>query len=79
MSVENKVDKILESIHRIELTQVEMGKDLTRNTDDIEEHIQRTNLLEKKLSKVYAFALVSAGFVAAKYGAEIVKIIGAFI
>jgi len=79
MSVENKLDKCLESIHRIELCQVEIKADLERNTDDVEEHIKRTNLLEKKLSKVYTFALIAAGFVAAKYGTDVFKIIGAML
>lgn len=76
MSIDNKLDQCLESIHRVELIQVEIRSDLARNTDDMEEHIKRTNLLEKKLSKVYMFALISGGFVAAKYGTEIIKLLG---
>lgn len=76
MSIELKIDEIKNSIHRIELSQVEMKADLERNTDDMEEHIKRTNLLEKKLSKVYAFSLIAAGFVFAKYGTDILKIVG---
>ena len=76
MSIEDKMDRCLESIHRIEISLVEIKADLLRNTDDMEEHIKRTNLLEKKVTKVYTFALMALGFVAAKYGTEILKILG---
>lgn len=74
--IDQKLDKCLESIHRIELSIAEMKADIRRNTDDVEEHIKRTALLEKKLGKVYQFALMALGFVAAKYGTDIIKIIG---
>lgn len=76
--MEEKLDRCLESIHRIEITLVRMESDIRRNTDDVELHIKRTDLLEKKLSKVYQFAMIAAGFVGAKYGSEIIKILGVF-
>lgn len=79
MTLDEKVDKCLTHIHEIQLSQVNTEHTLTRNTEDIEKHIRRTDLLEKKLSKVYTFALIAGGFVAAKYGTEIMKIAGILI
>lgn len=74
--IEERVERALECLHRIEVTQARQELILEKNTDELEEHIRRTDLLEKKLRKIYMFALIATGFVAAKYGTEIVKIIG---
>ncbi len=76
--MENKIDSCLAGIHRIEVTQTKMQSDIARNTIDLEEHIRRTELLEKKLSKVYAASLMIAGFLTAKFGPNIFKILGVF-
>lgn len=68
--------QILESIHRIELAQIEMKADLKRNTDDMEEHIKRTNMLEKKLSTIYKLMWVGIGAAAANLGPAVLKLVG---
>lgn len=74
--MENKIDQILESIHRIELTQRDMLHDIEINTVDLSEHIKRTDLLEKKLSKIYQVMLIGTGVAIAHFGPDIIKIIG---
>jgi hypothetical protein len=76
MENEPKLDKCLDSIHRMELVLMRIQQDIEINTDDLTEHIRRTELLEKKLSKVYTAALVMAGFISAKLGPEILKLLG---
>lgn len=70
---EKCLERALDGIHRIELRITEMEKDLARNTDDMEEHIRRTNLLEKKMGKIYAIMLVGAGFALASGGPQIIS------
>jgi hypothetical protein len=43
--IEGKIDIIVEKIHSIDKT-------LDRNTDSLDMHIKRTNLLEKKLAPI---------------------------
>jgi hypothetical protein len=77
--MENKIEKILESLHRIELIQKDMQNDIELNTIDLAEHIKRTELLEKKLSKIYMAAMVMTGFLTARFGPEVLKIIGVLL
>lgn len=74
-----KIDKCLDAIHRIEIVMTKMESDLARNTDDMEEHIRRTNLLEKKMGKIYAVMLIGAGMALAGLGPEIVALIKVFL
>ncbi len=76
MSANDKIDKCLEGIHRIEVNMTRMESDLKRNTDDMGDHIRRTNLLEKKMSKIYMVMLMGAGFALATAGPHIAKLIG---
>lgn len=79
MSVEEKIDRCLQEIQEIRLEQVKTNLILDRNTDELEIHIKRTNLLEKQVARVFMFAILAAGFVAAKYGTDILKIIGVLL
>jgi hypothetical protein len=72
----DKLDKCLDAIHRIELTLTAMQHDIEINTGDLSDHIRRTELLEKKLSKIYTAVLLGAGFAMAHFGPEILKFIG---
>lgn len=45
-------DKILEIILEIQKDVQQIDKTLTRNTDSLDVHIKRTNILEKKMEKV---------------------------
>ncbi len=76
MNTEDKIQNCLEGIHRIEVKMVGMAGDLKRNTDDMEDHITRTNLLEKKLSKIHTIMLLGAGMALATAGPQIAKLIG---
>lgn len=56
MKDSGKLDILVELVHEvrsdlkdIKETQVRQGVDLSRNTDSLEEHIRRTNLLEDDL------------------------------
>jgi hypothetical protein len=60
----------------MELTQRDMQHDIEINTGDLSEHIKRTELLERKLSKIYAVMLVGAGVAMAQFGPDIIKLIG---
>lgn len=73
---DHKVDKIIEQLTRMEVKIAEMNLILDRNTSDIEQHIKRTNLLEKKLSKVYTAALVICGALGAEALPHLIKLIG---
>lgn len=72
---QDKLDKCLDSIHRVELILTKMEADVHRNTDNIEVHIKRTNLLEKKLSKIYTVMLFGAGFALATAGPQLVSLL----
>ena len=52
--INDKLDDISTIVARIEVT-------LERNTDDIQEHIKRTNLLEAKMIKAEAIIWVLGG------------------
>jgi hypothetical protein len=78
MSAE-KLDKCLEAIHRIELVLTRISHDVEINTSDLNEHIKRTNLLEKKLTKIYTVMLIGAGFAMAQFGPEILKLLGVIL
>lgn len=71
----DKIDKCLDGIHRLEVTITRIEADLARNTDDMEEHIRRTNLLEKKMTKIYAVMLIGAGMALAGLGPEIATLL----
>lgn len=75
----DKIDQMINTAHRIEVSLAKMEKDVHRNTNNIEEHIKRTNLLEKKLSKIYAVMLVGAGFALASLGPQIVTLLKVFL
>ena len=77
--IEQKVDRALENQTTMLLTLTKHESILDRNTEELEEHIRRTNLLESKVKKIFTFALVAGGFVAAKYGTEILKIVGVIL
>ena len=72
----DKIDKCLDSIHRVELLLTRLEHNVGINTLDLSEHIKRTELLEKKLSKIYALVLIGTGFAASYFGPGIIKYIG---
>lgn len=72
----DKLDKCLDAIHRIELILTDVRNDVEINTADLSEHIKRTELLEKKLSKIYTVMLIGAGVAISHFGPEIIKLIG---
>jgi len=57
----SKMDKCLEN-------QSEMKVDIAKNTVDLSHHIKRTDMLEKRTSKVFYVAAVAVGYFMAKYG-----------
>lgn len=75
----SEVQQIIEALHRIELVQVDIRNDLERNTDDIATHIKRTNLLEKKLSKIYTAMLIGIGVALSHFGPNVFKLLGILI
>ena len=82
--MKNRVDDILEKldgcingIHRVEMLSQKTDLRVSKNADDIAEHIRRTNLLEQKLTKIYQASLVGVGVFIAHYGPDIIKILGA--
>lgn len=75
----NKIDQCLEGIHRIELIQKDMQHDISINTVDLAEHIKRTELLEKKMSKIYAVMLIGTGVAIAHFGPDIMKLLGVLL
>lgn len=72
----DKIERCLEGIHRIELTLKDMQHDVEINTADLNEHIKRTDLLEKKLTKIYQVMLIGAGVAIAHFGPDIIKYLG---
>lgn len=50
--MENKLDKILEEIIEIKVSQAKTEVTLDANTKSLEEHIKRTNILEKKTEEL---------------------------
>lgn len=50
-SLEDKIDKILEDMVELKVDMAETKVTLHRNTDSLELHIKRTNILEEKLEK----------------------------
>jgi hypothetical protein len=71
-----KIDKCLEGIHRLEIILTRIDSEVEINTSDLAEHMRRTEMLEKKLSKVYTVVLVGAGFAMAHFGPNILKVVG---
>ncbi|MCK5605127.1 hypothetical protein KAR91_24770 [Candidatus Pacearchaeota archaeon] len=70
--IENKIDKIDESLNRVEIN-------VDRNTRDVEVHIKRTNIIESKLQKMIYLLMIGAGIGIALYGPQFIKILGLFI
>jgi hypothetical protein len=77
--INDKLDKCLEAVHRMELTLTRVAHDVEINTNDLTEHIKRTELLEKKLSKIYTFALIGTGVALAHFGPDVIKLIGVML
>lgn len=50
--MEKKLDKILEEITEIKVSQAKTEITLDANTKSLEEHIKRTNILEKKTEEL---------------------------
>jgi citrate lyase alpha subunit len=89
----DKMDKVLKTLTKIsedivdiKVSQAGMSKDIERNTDDLEEHMRRTDLLERRLEPLQAQAQSWSGvgkgitygsiLISAVWG--IIKIIGIF-
>lgn len=75
----NKIDKCIELINEVRLEQVKMNAVLLRNTQDVEKHIKRTDLLEKQVKKVFVFAIFSAGVITARFGPDIFKVLSVIL
>lgn len=75
----NKEDQILEHITEIRVCLTRIEGDIERNTDDLEEHIQRTNILENKLKKLEILLYIGAGIGLALYGPQFAKLVGIII
>lgn len=69
MKMEEKVDKILVSV-------IKMEGNVERNTQDLAHHIKRTNLIEGKLQKIIYLLWLGAGIGVALYGPQAFKLIG---
>lgn len=54
--IETKLDKVSEDITDIKIT-------MTRNTASLEEHVRRTNILEKKVAPMWKTYITLAGIV----------------
>jgi hypothetical protein len=74
---DDKLDKCLEGIHRLELQMTKLVSEVEINTDDLAEHIKRTELLETKLGRIYQFMLIGLGILIAEFGPDLIKILGA--
>lgn len=62
---EEKLDRVQESINQVRMEQLTQRSILARNTDDVEKHIKRTELLEKEvLFPVRALRWVVTGVIA---------------
>lgn len=72
-------DKILHTLTEIKVDVAEIKKDVSVNTEDLSEHIRRTNILESKLQKIIYLLFVGAGIGIALYGPEFIKLIGVFL
>lgn len=70
-----KIERCLEGIHRLEVLHTRMAGDVEKNTEDLEEHIKRTNILEGKVQKMVYLLAVGAGIGVALYGPDFLKII----
>ena len=71
--METKIDKILEHIHSMDIT-------LARNTDSLELHVKRTNILESQVKEVQRHThLVEGGFKLLGLLSLILGIIGGLI
>lgn len=72
----NGEKEILKELSDIKVELVRMSGTLERNTDDVAEHIKRTNALEKKIRKMEILIWCGAGAGIAEYGGSILKLIG---
>ena len=79
MSVDGKLDTIVETIGEMKIEQVSQGITLRNNTKDMRTHIKRTNILEGKVQKVWYFAMFAAGVITVKFGPEIIKMLGVLL
>ena len=71
-----KLDEIQSTQAEMRLTQATMAKDVSQNTEDLSEHIKRTNILEGKLQKIIYLLILGAGIGIALYGPDVIKILG---
>lgn len=71
-----KEDQILAHITEIRVCLTRIEGDIERNTDDLEEHIKRTNILDSKLKKMETLLYVGAGIGLALYGPQFLKLVG---
>ena len=67
--IEDKLEQVSDCLIRMEVN-------VDRNTDDLAEHIKRTNLIESKMQKIIYLLILGAGIGMALYGPEALKIIG---
>lgn len=69
-NIEKKIDQVQLDVDDIRSGQIEMSHDVRRNADDLEIHMKRTDLnekriesMEKKLTLEHLFKLIMAGIV----------------
>ena len=70
--IEEKIDKLSESSARMEVH-------IERNTDDLEYHIKRTDIIESKMQKMIYLLLIGAGIGLSLYGPQVFKLIGILV
>lgn len=63
----DKLDRILEHVTQLRVDTASIQKDVEKNTEDLSEHIRRTNILEKQMNTALLpikFAKVSGAILA---------------
>jgi hypothetical protein len=72
----NKEDQILEHVTEIRITLTKIQGEVEKNTEDLSEHILRTNLLQDKMRRVEVLLWLGAGAGIAQYGPSVLKLLG---
>jgi len=72
-------DKLLEINTGIQKELVKIWATLHRNTEHLDEHMKRTNILESKIQKIVTIFYIVVGIGIGRYGLSILKLLGVIL
>lgn len=77
--IEKKIDRVESNVAELNQTTSVMEVHVSRNSEDLSEHIRRTNLLESRLNRIWYVLALLTGAGLSQSGPLFQKLIGLFL